>query len=154
MTKDEKQCPFCAETINKSAIKCRFCQSDIELTTESEKTKKTINEIPSLGSFMDPRFSDYPSNQASRFLMYAVILSAFIFSFKIWYGLSEEFDMLVKILLGLVGGFIATGVSEKVYSLSRNESRTYRRIVCVLGGCLGITTSFIVFTVVNKLILE
>ncbi len=29
MTKDEKQCPFCAETIKKSAIKCRFCQSGL-----------------------------------------------------------------------------------------------------------------------------
>jgi Mce-associated membrane protein len=26
---DEKLCPFCAETIKKAAIRCRFCQSDL-----------------------------------------------------------------------------------------------------------------------------
>lgn len=29
LKRDERVCPFCAETIKASAIKCRFCQSDV-----------------------------------------------------------------------------------------------------------------------------
>jgi hypothetical protein len=29
MTDDDKACPFCAETIKKAAIRCRFCQADL-----------------------------------------------------------------------------------------------------------------------------
>ena len=49
MTKDEKQCPFCAETIKKSAIKCRFCQS--ELTTSNKaKVTNTVSNKDDTGS--------------------------------------------------------------------------------------------------------
>jgi hypothetical protein len=48
MTKDEKQCPFCAETIKKSAIKCRFCQS--ELTKEEINPSKQIKTSKKLTS--------------------------------------------------------------------------------------------------------
>lgn len=30
LKRDERVCPFCAETIKASAIRCRYCQSDIE----------------------------------------------------------------------------------------------------------------------------
>jgi hypothetical protein len=48
MTKDEKQCPFCAETIKKSAIKCRFCQS--ELIKEEINPSKQIKTSKKLTS--------------------------------------------------------------------------------------------------------
>ena len=92
-----------------------------------------------------------PINQAPRFLMGAVIISTFLLSFKIWYGFSDDFNMFIKILLGIVGGFISIWVSEEVYYLSRNEGKTYRTIFCVISGCLGITVSFIVLFFINKL---
>jgi uncharacterized membrane protein YeaQ/YmgE (transglycosylase-associated protein family) len=94
-----------------------------------------------------------PINQAPRFLMNAVIISTFVFSFRIWYGFSDDLNMFIKVLLGLVGGFMSTWVSEEVYYLSRNEGKTYRTIVCVISGCLGITISFIVLTFINKIFL-
>jgi hypothetical protein len=50
LKRDERVCPYCAETIKASAIKCRFCQSDvtpvvepgaeIEAPTETKPAKK------------------------------------------------------------------------------------------------------------------
>ncbi len=36
LKRDERVCPFCAETIKASAIKCRFCQSDVTPILEPE----------------------------------------------------------------------------------------------------------------------
>lgn len=36
LKRDERVCPFCAETIKASAIRCRFCQSDVTPVVEPE----------------------------------------------------------------------------------------------------------------------
>lgn len=36
LKRDERVCPFCAETIKASAIKCRFCQSEVTPVVETE----------------------------------------------------------------------------------------------------------------------
>jgi Mce-associated membrane protein len=36
LKRDERVCPFCAETIKASAIKCRFCQSEVTPVLEPE----------------------------------------------------------------------------------------------------------------------
>lgn len=36
----EKKCPYCAETIRKEAIKCRFCRSDLTTSVGAEPPPK------------------------------------------------------------------------------------------------------------------
>ena len=36
LKRDERICPYCAETIKATAIKCRFCQSDVTPVVEPD----------------------------------------------------------------------------------------------------------------------
>lgn len=47
LKRDERICPFCAETIKASAIKCRFCQSEVTPILEPEvATVETVAKAP------------------------------------------------------------------------------------------------------------
>ncbi|MEV7398245.1 hypothetical protein [Aeromicrobium sp. NPDC092404] len=45
LKRDERVCPFCAETIKASAIRCRFCQSDVTPVVEPEP-QPTAASVP------------------------------------------------------------------------------------------------------------
>jgi hypothetical protein len=64
MTSDEKTCPFCAEIIKRSAIKCKFCDSKIdgELTIPIETTPKITSD--SKNFWIRPNAS--PEGESSR----------------------------------------------------------------------------------------
>ena len=63
MTKDEKQCPFCAEIIKNSAIKCRFCFS--ELTKEEISPSKQIKNSKKFESIEEEEI-DYAAEKVAN----------------------------------------------------------------------------------------
>jgi hypothetical protein len=44
---DERQCPFCAETIKRAAVKCRFCGEDVSHTAALAEVGSSIREASS-----------------------------------------------------------------------------------------------------------
>ena len=44
LKRDERVCPYCAETIKAAATKCRYCQSDLTPLVEPEPEPPTVTE--------------------------------------------------------------------------------------------------------------
>ena len=42
MNADEKQCPYCAETIKAIAVKCKHCHSELNVKSEKDSVKEVI----------------------------------------------------------------------------------------------------------------
>lgn len=74
LKRDERVCPFCAETIKASAIRCRFCQSDVtplaEPAAEAEPTTRPTAKVwlrsraPQVDETEDEPTEDEPTEAA------------------------------------------------------------------------------------------
>lgn len=71
MKSDEKQCPYCAETIKRSAIKCRYCQSTLSQNSSSYSREDSPPDITKI---------------FAQFITGLILLACLFFGFKFFLG--------------------------------------------------------------------
>lgn len=81
LKRDERVCPFCAETIKASAIKCRFCQSDVTPIDPPEIEVAALPEAEAAPTVIEDVKADRPSRSERLAPVYknlTVLLAALV----------------------------------------------------------------------------